>query len=72
MSIFIQEHLKSDLPNISFKEFLSSDLPLSKPIEQIVPMNLDSQNPAVHRLIKNSARRVIRQHQKEIEALKYK
>lgn len=60
------------MPTLSFDELLKSDLPLSNNIEQIVPMNLDNQNPAVHRLIKNSARRVIKQHQKEIEALKDK
>ncbi|STY91488.1 hypothetical protein [Moraxella bovis] len=56
---------------ISFEEFLKSDIQKQE-IEPIIPMDLDSQNPAVHRLIKNSARRVIKQHQKEIEALKHK
>ncbi|STZ56201.1 Uncharacterised protein [Moraxella lacunata] len=56
---------------ISFEEFLKSDIQKQE-IEPIILMDLDSQNPAVHRLIKNSARRVIKQHQKEIEALKYK
>lgn len=57
---------------ISFEEFLKSDIQKQQ-IEPIIPMDLDSQNPAVHhRLIKNSARRVIKQHKKEIEALKDK
>lgn len=56
---------------ISFEEFLKSDIQKQE-IEPIIPMDLDNQNPAVHRLIKNSARRVIKQHQKEIEALKHK
>lgn len=67
-----QEFLQSNNKPISFKEFLKSELPLSNSGEKIVSMNLDNDNPAVHRLIKNSARRVIKQHQKEIEALKYK
>lgn len=57
---------------MSFDELLKSDLPLSNNTEQIVPMDLDNNNPAVHRLIKHSARRVIKQHQKEIQALKDK
>ena len=56
---------------ISFEEFLKSDIQKQQ-IKPIIPMDLDSQNPAVHRLIKNSARRVIKQHKKEIEALKDK
>lgn len=56
---------------ISFEEFLKSDIQKQQ-IEPIIPMDLDSQNPEVHRLIKNSARRVIKQHKKEIEALKDK
>lgn len=56
---------------ISFEEFLKSDIQKQQ-IEPIIPMDLDSQNPVVHRLIKNSARRVIKQHKKEIEALKDK
>lgn len=56
---------------ISFEEFLKSDIQKQQ-IEPIIPMDLDSQNPAVRRLIKNSARRVIKQHKKEIEALKDK
>lgn len=56
---------------ISFEDFLKSDIQKQQ-IEPIIPMDLDSQNPAVHRLIKNSARRVIKQHKKEIEALKDK
>lgn len=67
-----QEFLQPNNKPISFREFLKSELPLSNSGEKIVSMNLDNDNPAVHRLIKNSARRVIRQHQKEIEALKDK
>lgn len=72
MSISFTEFSQSDNKPISFKEFLKSELPLSNSSEKIVSMNLDNNNPAVHRLIKNSARRVIKQHQKEIEALKDK
>lgn len=60
--------------SMSFKAFLTAEH-LEQDIkntEAFVPMNLDSQNPAVHRLIKHSARRVIKQHQKEIQALKDK
>lgn len=60
--------------NVTFKDFLASQMlnTQSTTLEKIVAMDLDSQNPASHRLIKNSAKRVILQHQKEIKALKDK
>lgn len=58
---------------ISFKAFLASQTLIDKThYEPVVAMDLDTNNPASHRLIKNSAKRVIMQHQKEIEALKDK
>lgn len=58
---------------LSFKDFLNSQTDTAKQNYQpVVAMDLDSQNPATHRLIKHSAKRVIHQHKKEIEALKGK
>ncbi len=57
----------------SFKDFLNTQIDNIKPSYQpVVAMDLDSQNPATHRLIKHAAKRVIHQHKKEIEALKDK
>lgn len=57
----------------SFKAFLASQTLVERQnYELIVAMDLASDNPASHRLVKHSAKRVILQHQKEIEALKDK
>lgn len=57
---------------LSFKEFLAKNEPIlenSFAKNTIVAMDLDSKNPATHRLVQHSAKRVILQHQQEIQAL---
>lgn len=57
----------------SFKDFLNTQIDnIKSNYQPVVAMDLDSQNPATHRLIKHSAKRVIHQHKKELEALKDK
>lgn len=63
---------KSERKIPTFREFLETydGEKRAFPPEPVVPMNLDPKNPGTQRLILNTAKRILRDHRTEIEALK--